>query len=66
MMIKVLGDIFRVILNNVNHNEVSGGCNIVRESIKAFRPTTVETTMLIDVLAYDGFPAMATLQDTGY
>lgn len=55
-----------MILNNVNHNEVSGGCNIVRESIKAFRPTTVETTMLIDVLAYDGFPAMATLQDTGY
>ena len=48
-----------------NHNEVSGGCNIVRESLKAFRPPAVQTTMLIDVLAYDGFPAMSTLQDMG-
>lgn len=42
--------------------QVSGGCDFVRKTVHAFMPETVSTTIMVDLLGYDGFPALAALE----
>ena len=44
-------------------HQVSAGTSIVRETLKEICPSSVQTTVLLDTLAYDGFPAISTLQE---
>ena len=37
----------------------------MQQTLTAFRPTTVMTTVLIDVHSYDAFPALAAMEDAG-
>lgn len=43
--------------------EVAAGTHILRQTIKSFTPATCQTTMLVDIAAYDCFPALAALED---
>lgn len=43
--------------------EVAAGTDIIKRSMADFLPSTVATTMMIDLLAYDNFPALAALED---
>ena len=36
----------------------------MKKSLAAFNVPTVATTILLDGIAYDGFPALAALEDT--
>lgn len=53
---------FGNILKNVNTNQVAGGTDIVRATLREFLPASVNTCILLDILAYDGFPALAALE----
>ena len=44
--------------------EVAAGTDIVKKSLAAFTVPTVATTILVDGMAYDGFPGLAALEDT--
>ena len=46
--------------------QVAGGTDIVIKSLNAFCPQQMATRMLVDVMAYDGWPAMACLEDYGF
>jgi len=50
-------------LSSLPKPKVAAGTDFVRKSMEAFRPATVKATILIDVLAYDASPALATLED---
>ena len=43
--------------------QVAGGTDFVRKTLDAFTPPTVSTTVLCDLLGYDAFPALASLED---
>jgi hypothetical protein len=42
--------------------QVAGGSDFLRKTLAAFLPATVSTTVVCDLLGYDAFPAMATLE----
>ena len=42
--------------------KVAGGCDFVRKTVATFLPETASTTVLLDLLGYDAFPAMAALE----
>eukprot|EP00434_Breviolum_minutum_P009292 symbB.v1.2.008188.t2/scaffold450.1/size202773/7 len=43
--------------------QVAAGTHILRQTIKSFTPATCQTTMLVDIAAYDCFPALAALEE---
>ena len=43
---------------------MAAGTDIVKKSLAAFAVPTVATTIVVDGMAYDGFPALAALEDT--
>ena len=43
--------------------KVAGGTDIIRQSLGAFKPPTVATTMVIDLVTYDSWPALATMEE---
>ena len=45
------------------NSKVAGGTDFVRSTLKAFVPATMHTVMMIDLLTYDAFPALAALED---
>ena len=45
------------------NSKVAGGTDFVRSTLKAFVPATMQTVMMIDLLTYDAFPALAALED---
>lgn len=45
--------------------KVAAGTDFIRKSIEAFAPGTCKARVLVDVLAYDGAPALAALEDAG-
>ena len=42
--------------------KVAGGSDIIKQSLRTFVPTSMATVMLVDLISYDGFPAMAALE----
>ena len=44
-------------------SKVAGGASFVQRSLAAAQPSTVSTTVLVDLHGYDGWPALAVLQD---
>ena len=42
--------------------KVAGGTHILKQLLQAFRPQSMTTTMLIDLVNYDSFPALAALE----
>ena len=49
-------------LHPQNPNQVAGGCDFVRKTLAAFVPDTVGTVLLVDLHAYDAWPALAALE----
>ena len=49
-------------LHPQNPNQVAGGCDFVRKTLAAFVPDTVSTVLLVDLHAYDAWPALAALE----
>lgn len=47
-------------------SQVAGGTHIVQQTLNAFRPSTVMTTILVDLHSYDAFPALAAMEDAGF
>lgn len=45
------------------HCEVAAGEDMVRKSLEAFTPSSVATTLVVDMMTYDAFPALACLQE---
>lgn len=43
--------------------KVAGGVSFVQRSLAAAKPSTVSSTMLVDLHGYDGWPGLAVLQD---
>ncbi|CAL1149684.1 unnamed protein product [Cladocopium goreaui] len=43
--------------------QVAAGTDIVKKSLAAFTVPTVATTIVVDGMAYDGFPALAALEE---
>lgn len=43
--------------------KVAAGTHIVTESLNAFKTPTMKTLLLVDMLTYDSFPALAALED---
>ena len=43
-------------------HKVAGGCDFVRKTLTSLVPDSVKTTVLVDLLGYDGFPALAALE----
>ena len=43
--------------------QVAGGVDIVKKTLDHFLPPTIKTALLLDLHAYDCWPAMTTLQD---
>lgn len=43
--------------------QVAGGTEFVRLSMEAFSIPTSQTTLLVDATGFDGFPALAALED---
>jgi len=41
---------------------VAGGTDIVKRTLASFIPPSMHTTMILDLLAYDAFPALAALE----
>ena len=56
-------DVFWV-CSNFQYCEVAAGTDIVKKSLAAFTVPTVATTIVVDGMAYDGFPALTALEDT--
>lgn len=46
--------------------QVAGGTDIVKKTMSAFCIASSQATALIDLHAYDGFPALAALEVTGF
>lgn len=44
--------------------EVAGGTDFVEQTLASLKPQTVSTTLMLDLHCYDGWPALAVLQDT--
>ena len=44
-------------------NKAAAGTSFVRKSIESFLPATAKSMVLVDVMAYDGSPALAALED---
>lgn len=44
-------------------SKVAGGTDFVRSTLRAFVPASMQTVMMLDLLTYDAFPALATLED---
>lgn len=44
--------------------EVAGGTDLIKRTLKAFVPESTSTTLLVDLHAYDCWPALASLEDT--
>ena len=42
---------------------MAGGCDFVRATLKTWVPASMQTTMVLDILTYDAFPALAVLED---
>ena len=42
--------------------KVAGGTDIIKQSLRTFVPTSMATMMVVDLISYDGFPAMAALE----
>lgn len=42
--------------------KVAGGTDIIKQSLRTFVPTSMATVMVVDLISYDGFPAMAALE----
>ncbi|CAL1162578.1 unnamed protein product [Cladocopium goreaui] len=43
--------------------QVAGGTDIVKRTLASFIPPSMHTTMILDLLAYDAFPALAALEE---
>ena len=46
--------------------KAAGGTDLIKQSLRTFVPSSMGTLMLIDLISYDGFPAMASLEVTWY
>ena len=46
--------------------QVAGGTDIVKKTMNAFCIPSAKASALIDLHAYDGFPALAALEVTGF
>lgn len=44
--------------------KVCAGTNFIRSTLNAFVPATVHTTMILDLVSYDGWAALAAVEDT--
>ena len=44
--------------------EVAGGTDFVEQTLAWLKPQTVSTTLMLDLHCYNGWPALAVLQDT--
>lgn len=44
--------------------KVAAGTDIVKQSLRAFLPPSMSTVMLVDLMSYDAFPALAALEDS--
>lgn len=44
--------------------KVAAGTDIVKASLRAFVPQSMATVMLVDLVSYDAFPALAALEDS--
>jgi len=44
--------------------KVAAGTDIVKASLRAFVPQSMATIMLVDLVSYDAFPALAALEDS--
>ena len=44
-------------------NKVAGGTDFVRATLKALLPASVQTCMVLDLVSYDGWAALAALED---
>lgn len=44
--------------------KVAAGTDIVKQSLRAFVPPSMSTVMLVDLMSYDAFPALAALEDS--
>lgn len=42
--------------------EVAGGIDIIQKTIAAVNPPSVQTTVVVDLHTYDGWPALACLE----
>lgn len=46
--------------------QVAGGTDIIRKTIAAFSPQNMDTKVVIDAISFDGWPALACLEDCQY
>ena len=65
----LLGDTLNLEKNHglsrcLTHVEVAGGTHFVEQTLSVCKPATMSTTFLIDLHCYDGWPALAVLQDS--
>ena len=44
--------------------QVAGGTDLVRKALSCLAPQSMSTLVLVDVLANDGWPALAALEDS--
>ena len=44
-------------------SKVAGGCDIIRKTLSAFVPESVQTCLMVDLHCYDCWPALAALED---
>ena len=50
-------------LTSLDPTKVAAGTDIVKKPLESFAVPSVSTTILLDGVAYDGFPALAALED---
>lgn len=51
-----------VVLSRFYSAKVAGGTSIIHKTLVAFLPPSVTTVLVLDMHAYDGFPALAALE----
>ena len=44
-------------------SKVAGGCDLIRKTMSAFVPDSVQTCLMVDLHCYDCWPALAALED---
>ena len=43
--------------------EVAGGVSFIQKTLDSFNIRSSKTTLLVDMFGYDGFPALASIQE---
>ena len=46
-------------------SQAAGGTSIVQKTVEGIKPPSINTLCILDLVGYDGFPALTTLEEPG-